>query len=193
MGKGAPSTHLWVAFVSTVFRNTGREIAKGLLNQIQPVVISNEPACPYSGLTAQHATLLRSKSMKRRQPAFKVSLNSLGVHGPNPHLESVFRNRAGATNTIIVVLNPLPRAYKKNTTEILTTRRIPSMAESSQFLFDAGLVSYGTDWVYMYKRAAAQVAKILKGNQPADIPIEQAMKFELFINLKTAKQIGPGV
>ena len=46
MRKGAPSTHLWVAFVSTVFRNTGREIAKGLLNQIQPVVISNEPACP---------------------------------------------------------------------------------------------------------------------------------------------------
>ena len=77
--------------------------------------------------------------------------------------------------------------------EMLTTRRIPSMAESSQFLFDGGLVSYGTDWVYMYKRAAAQVAKILKGNQPADIPIEQAMKFELFINLKTAKQIGLGV
>src|SRR5215471_19583207 len=60
MKKGAPSTHLWVAFVSTVFRNTGREIAKGLLNQIQPVVISNEPACPSSGLTAQRATLRRS-------------------------------------------------------------------------------------------------------------------------------------
>ena len=99
------------------------------------------------------------------------------------------RNRAGEADAIIVVLNPLTRAYKKNIMEMLTTHRIPSMAESSQFLFDDGLVSYGTDWVYMYKRAAAQVAKILKGNQPTYIPIEQTMKFESVINLKTAKQI----
>ena len=122
--------------------------------------------------------------------AFKVRIHSLGVHGPSPDLDGQFRNLVGHADAIIVVLNPLTRAYKKNIMETLIRKRIPSMAEGSEFLVDGGLVYYGADYVAIWKRAAAQVSKILKGAKPADIPVEQPMKFEFAINLKTAKQIG---
>ena len=130
------------------------------------------------------------KEYEAAATAFKLSLQSLGIHRPSPDLEGVFRKVAGRADAIIVVLNPLTRAYKKKIMETLTKQRIPSMAESSEFLVDGGLVSYGADYIAIWKRAAVKVSKILKGTKPADIPVEQPMKFEFVINLKTAKQIG---
>jgi putative tryptophan/tyrosine transport system substrate-binding protein len=130
------------------------------------------------------------KEYETAATAFKVSIQSMGIHGFSPDLENVFRKLAGHADAIIVVQNPLTRAHKKEIMETLTRQRTPSMAESPEFLVDGGLISYGADYVAIYKRAAAQAVKILKGSKPTDIPVEQPTKFEFVINLKTAKQIG---
>ena len=68
--------------------------------------------------------------------------------------------------------------------------RLPSMYGSGEAVEDGGLMSYGADLAESYRRVAYYVDRILKGAKPADLPVEQPKKFELVINLKTAKQIG---
>jgi putative ABC transport system substrate-binding protein len=80
--------------------------------------------------------------------------------------------------------------YPKRIAELAIKNRLPSMHEGSDFVEAGGLMSYATNQAESYKRAATYVDKILKGAKPADLPVEQPMKFEFVINLKTAKQIG---
>jgi putative ABC transport system substrate-binding protein len=74
--------------------------------------------------------------------------------------------------------------------DLATQRRIPGMFWRREFAEVGGLMAYGLSIVAMFQRAAVLVDKILKGAKPADIPVEQVMKFELVINLKTAKALG---
>jgi putative ABC transport system substrate-binding protein len=67
---------------------------------------------------------------------------------------------------------------------------LPTISDSKDFLDAGGLASYGADRLALWRRAAWYVDKILKGTKPADLPVEQPMKFELLFNLKAAKQIG---
>jgi putative tryptophan/tyrosine transport system substrate-binding protein len=68
--------------------------------------------------------------------------------------------------------------------------RIPAIHDDSVFVENGGLISYGTDFPHLYRRAAHYVDRILKGTKPANLPVEQPTRFELTANLKTAKQIG---
>jgi putative ABC transport system substrate-binding protein len=74
--------------------------------------------------------------------------------------------------------------------DIAAKHRLPTMFWTTEFVDAGGLMSYGTNNPDLYRRAATYVDKILKGTKPADLPVEQPLKFELMINLKTAKQIG---
>jgi ABC-type uncharacterized transport system substrate-binding protein len=85
---------------------------------------------------------------------------------------------------------PLPFANRKRIADFALKSRLPSMYINRQFVNAGGLMSYGADEAESYRRVAYFVDRILKGAKPADLPVEQPMKFEFIINLKTAKQIG---
>jgi putative ABC transport system substrate-binding protein len=81
-------------------------------------------------------------------------------------------------------------AERKRIVELASEYRLPAIYFSKEYVDEGGLMSYGVDFDDLFRRAAVYVDRILKGAKPADLPIEQPTKFELVINLKTAKQIG---
>ena len=85
---------------------------------------------------------------------------------------------------------PVIAAYEKRIADFGLKSRLPSMYGYTRAVEAGGLISYGADLADSYRRVAYYVDKILKGAKPADLPVEQPTKFELVINLKTAKQIG---
>ena len=85
---------------------------------------------------------------------------------------------------------PLTNANQKRITGLALKSRLPSMYFTREYVEAGGFMSYGADRVDSYRRVAYYVDRILKGAKPADLPVEQPTKFELVINLKTAKQIG---
>jgi putative tryptophan/tyrosine transport system substrate-binding protein len=100
--------------------------------------------------------------------------------------------RAGQAQALLVMPTPfynLPEVRQKLGTLALRYR-LPSMCEEVSFVRDGCLISYGPDFSDMWRRSAAYVQKILKGAKPSDLPVEQPTKFELFLNLKTAKELG---
>jgi putative tryptophan/tyrosine transport system substrate-binding protein len=122
--------------------------------------------------------------------AQKIRLQSLDVRGPKPDLEGAFREAVkGRANAIITITNFLFR-HSKRITELSLKNRLPSMYEGDTWVDAGGLMSYSANDLEIYRRAATYVDKILKGVKPADLPIEQPTKYEMVINLKTAKQIG---
>jgi putative tryptophan/tyrosine transport system substrate-binding protein len=123
--------------------------------------------------------------------SLKIPVQSLNVRVPNLDLEGAFqaavKERAGALITITT--SPLYRRQKQ-IADLAAKNRLPSMFEGSTWVESGGLMSYSTNDLAVYRRAAVYVDKILKGGKPADLPVEQPTKFEFVINVKTAEQIG---
>ncbi|HEY6365847.1 MAG TPA: ABC transporter substrate-binding protein [Candidatus Binatia bacterium] len=123
--------------------------------------------------------------------ALKITLQSLAVRGPHPEFEGTFQAAAKErASTLLTIRDALINRYRKRVVDRAIRNRLPSMYEGSEYVDDGGLMSYAASDVESYRRAAIYVDKILKGAKPADLSIEQPAKFELVINLKTAKQIG---
>jgi putative ABC transport system substrate-binding protein len=105
--------------------------------------------------------------------------------------ESAFETIAKARDQgLLLILSPLATLNSKRIVALALKHRLPGMFPTRQFAEEGGLMSYGTSTGDMYRRAATYVDKILKGAKPSELPVEQPMKFEFVINLKTAKQIG---
>jgi putative tryptophan/tyrosine transport system substrate-binding protein len=94
------------------------------------------------------------------------------------------------TQALLVVLSPLMTLNSKRIVDLALKNRLPALYATRQFVEEGGLMAYGPNIGDLYRRAATYVDKILKGAKPADLPVEQPMKFEFVVNLKTAKQIG---
>ena len=81
-------------------------------------------------------------------------------------------------------------ANPKRIVELAAKRRLPAIYTDTEWIDAGGLMSYGPSYIDLYRRAAIYVDKILKGTKPADLPVQQPIKYELMINLKTAKALG---
>jgi putative ABC transport system substrate-binding protein len=97
--------------------------------------------------------------------------------------------RAGA-DALVVLPDPLTLLERRRIADLAAKHRLPAMYGFKEFVEAGGLMSYGTMQTDLYRRAAAHVHKVLRGAKPADVPVEQATRFELVINLKTAKALG---
>ena len=172
--------------VATLRRELGGkrlELLKELIPEMSQVGIIWDANAP--------GPIVAFKEYESAAAALKIPIQSLEVRGPNPSLESAFqaaiKQRA---NAIIMISNPVLTRYAKRIAEFAIKNRLASMYERFDNVEAGGLVSYAANDSENYRRAAVFVDKILKGSKPAELPVEQPTKFELAINLKTAKQIG---
>jgi putative tryptophan/tyrosine transport system substrate-binding protein len=90
----------------------------------------------------------------------------------------------------LVLASAFSFAERQRVAELAITHRLPTMLQARDHVEAGGLMSYAPNYDDLYRRGAIYVDKILKGAKPADLPVEQATKFELVINLKTAKALG---
>jgi putative ABC transport system substrate-binding protein len=124
--------------------------------------------------------------------ALKIQIQSIEVNGPKPDFYAAFQTGNKAhVKALATVRSPVIRADNmKRIAELAIHNHLACMCEGSDSVEAGGLMSYSTSDTESFRRAANYVDKILKGAKPADLPIEQPTKFELVINLKSAKQIG---
>jgi putative ABC transport system substrate-binding protein len=131
------------------------------------------------------------KELRPAAQALKLKLEEIETQLDSKGLESAFQsakqNQVGA-----IMTTPAPRffAERKRIVELAVKYRLPTIYPQKAFVEKGGLMFYGADLDDLYRRAAVYVDKILKGAKPADLPVQQATKFEFIVNLKAAKQIG---
>jgi putative ABC transport system substrate-binding protein len=119
-----------------------------------------------------------------------VQIQYLEVRGPKD-IETSFREASKERADAVLVLSTTILYFnRRQVSDLAVKSRLPTIYGRPEYVDDGGLVYYGPSYTDLYRRAAVYVDKILKGAKPADLPVEQPMKFELIINLKAAKQIG---
>ena len=149
------------------------------ITRVGVVMVPNTPA---------HATYLGE--IKAAAQRTGIAVHGLEVRG-REEIERAFTALAKARDQGIVVLpNPVTLTNQTQIVELAAKNRLPAMYPWPEFTESGGLMAYSTSRSELYRRAAAFVARILKGAKPADLPIEQPTKFTLVINLKTAKALG---
>jgi putative ABC transport system substrate-binding protein len=137
------------------------------------------------------ATVAALKQMQESAVRSGVMLRSLEVKSPSPDFEHAFRELAKIrAQALVVSPQPALAVHRRRILELALRDRMPTMTSGHEWVEAGALISYGVIPEELFRRAAIYVNKVLKGAKPADLPVEQPTKFELVINLKTAKQIG---
>jgi putative tryptophan/tyrosine transport system substrate-binding protein len=140
---------------------------------------SNEPANPQS-----------LREVELAAGAFRMKLQYLDVPSPRD-VETAFRAASnGRADAVLMLGNGILNPHRAQIANLAVRSRLPAIYNSVEWVEAGGLTSYGASIPDLLRRAATYVDKILKGAKPAELPVEQPMKFELVIHLKTAKQIG---
>jgi putative ABC transport system substrate-binding protein len=199
------------ATIPIVFYSAGDPVASGVVKSLaRPGGNMTGFTTIAAGLSGKHFELLKEtvpklsrvavlwhrspqpwKESQRAAHDLNLQLHSMEVRS-TAEMEIAFKNAAKAgTDAIVVAQSPLASfSNRKLITNLVAKYRLPAVYARSDFVESGGLMSYGADRMEPYRRIAWMIEKILKGTKPADIPIEQPTKFELVVNLNTAKQIG---
>jgi len=134
---------------------------------------------------------LQLKDLRPAAQGLKIKLEEIVTEADAKGLESAFQIvKKKKVDAIMPTSNRRFFAERKRIVELAGKYRLPAIYWQKEFVDEGGLMSYGADYEDLYRRAAGYVDKILKGAQPADLPVQQPTKFEFVINLKAAKQIG---
>jgi len=128
---------------------------------------------------------------ERAARSLHLELGTLKLDNPPYDFAAAFRTIAqGGAQMVLILSSPFFAEHRRQLADLTVEHRLPSMFIFKSYVEAGGLMAYGVDQAAMYRRTAAYVARILKGAKPADLPVEQPTKFELVINLKTAKALG---
>jgi putative ABC transport system substrate-binding protein len=134
--------------------------------------------------------MLRLSSIKTAALKLGIEIQSISALSPN-ELTGVLTSIASDPPDALIVLSPIYAAYRNEVVEFTITTKVPLSFDTSGLAGEPGaLLSYGVDISVLFRRAATFVDKILKGAKPADLPVEQPTKFQLVVNMKTAKALG---
>jgi putative tryptophan/tyrosine transport system substrate-binding protein len=131
------------------------------------------------------------KNLRSAALTLKLKLEEIETQRDAKGLESAFQTAKQKQVGALMTTTSVPFfAERKRIVELAVKYRLPAIYPQDDFVEAGGLMSYGVDYDDLYRRAAVYVDKILKGTKPADLPVQQATKFEFVINLRAAKQIG---
>ena len=133
---------------------------------------------------------LRLSDLRAAAAVLKLKLVETETREDAKGLESAFKTAKQKQVNAIIGGGRLFFAERKQNVDLAVKHRMPAIYPQEEYVDEGGLMFYGADYVDLHQRSAHYVDKILKGAKPADLPVEQPTKFELVINLKTAKQIG---
>ena len=123
-------------------------------------------------------------------PSFGVELSPVNVRDPNDMERAITAFARVANGGVILTSSGLSIVHRALIVTLTARHKLPAVYSNRLFVSGGGLISYGPDSIDPYRRAAGYVDRILKGEKPADLPVQQATRFELAINLKTARTLG---
>ena len=158
------------------------QLLKEVMPRLSRVAVLSNPAHP------AHPRRLREAEDAGR--SLRVRLRILEARAPTELAKAISAAANGSANALLVLGDPMFFGDRAQIVELAARSRLPVIAIQAEFSQAGGLLTYGIDQRDTFRRAATYVDKILKGAKPADLPVEQPTKFELVINLRTAKTLG---
>jgi putative ABC transport system substrate-binding protein len=158
------------------------ELVGELLGRFSRVVILSNPTNPYCIVAVASARLAAA--------ALRVQLDVVEITKDSDLDDAFLKVRSIRPDAIVVAADPLLANLQPKLAEFFIQNRLPSIYTFREQVLAGGLVSYATNYYELFRRAATVADKILKGAKPGNLPVEQPTKFELVINLKTAKALG---
>jgi putative ABC transport system substrate-binding protein len=171
------------SFPSVAVAGKSLEVLTRVVPKLQRVAVLWNPANP----------VFQAQMMKETEGAARslgVQLRTHGARDAN-EIDGAFEAMAKErSEALIVIADALLLTHRTRIAALAVKNRLPSVSAVSEYAEAGGLMTYGPNWLEPGVRAAAQVDKILKGAKPADLPVEQATKYGLVLNLKTAKALG---
>jgi putative ABC transport system substrate-binding protein len=158
------------------------ELLKEILPRLTRVAVLWNGANPYSAIVFKE-TQIAGRTLG-------IEVQSLEVRGPDDFDGAFEAARRQRPDALLTVEDPLSFDHRNLIADFTAGQRLPSLHGAKEFAAAGGLISYGTNLANVFRRAAGYVDKILKGANPADLPVQQPTKFDLVINLTTAKALG---
>jgi putative ABC transport system substrate-binding protein len=158
------------------------ELLKEIAPSVTRVAVIYDPANP------NWAGYLRA--IEAAAPSLAVQLDAVVVRNADDVKRTIEALASEPNGGLIVVASPLMAGYREIIISLAARHRVPAVYQFRFFVTSGGLASYGIDNIDLFRRAASYVDRILKGEKPADLPVQNPTRYELVINLKTAKALG---
>ena len=140
--------------------------------------------------SGNHGSALVEHDARSAATSMGIAVQSIAVRGRTEFDAAFAAMKRARAEAVILVASPPFIGDRRRIADLAVTHRLPMMVGAKEYAEAGGLLSYATDYLDLFRRAAVYVDKILNGSKPADLPVEQPTKFELVINLKTAKALG---
>jgi putative ABC transport system substrate-binding protein len=157
------------------------ELLKQIAPRVTRVAVTRDPSVGGVGQFAAIQSVAQT---------FVVDVSPIGVRDAGEIKRAIREFARGSNDGLIVPASALTNLHRSLIIKLAAEYRLPAIYSAPTFVTDGGLISYGPDRIDMYRRAAGYVDRILKGEKPADLPVQAPTKYEMFLNLKTAKALG---